>query len=79
MIETAKMSDRGQIIIPKEVREKVDANTDTIFAIGTIDKDTIVMKKLNTNALAAEFKRLRSRARKVSPDRIEAEIDAARK
>jgi len=78
-IETAKMSERGQIIIPKEVREDVDAATDTIFAVSSIDRDTIVMKKLDTRKLTEEFRRLRSKAKKISPDRIEAEINAARK
>ena len=79
MIETAKMSQRGQIIIPKDVRQDVDASTDTIFAVSSIDKDTIVMKKLDTRSLAAEFKRLRNKAKKISPERIEAEINASRK
>ena len=78
MIETAKMSERGQIIIPKDIREEVDATTDTIFAVSSIDKDTIVMKKLDTRALVSEFRRLRSKAKKVSPANIEEEINAVR-
>ncbi len=78
-VETAKMSERGQIIIPKDIREDINATTDTIFAVSTIDKDTIVMKKLDTKALVNEFNRLRSKAKKVSPDKIEEEINAARK
>jgi len=79
MIETAKMSERGQIIIPKDIREEIDASTDTIFAVSAIDKDTIVMKKLDTSALVSEFRKLRSKAQKMSPAKIEEEIDAARK
>ncbi len=79
VIETAKMSERGQVIIPKEVREAVGASTDTIFAFGTINKDTIVMKKLDTRSLIEEFKKLRSKAKKVSPEEIEEEIHAYRK
>lgn len=79
MIETAKMSERGQIIIPKEIREDVNASTDTIFVVSSIDKDTIVMKKLDTRALIAEFRKLRSKAKKISQTKIEAEINAARK
>ena len=78
MIETAKMSERGQIIIPKDIREEVDATTDTIFAVSSLDKDTIVMKKLDTRALVSEFRRLRSKAKKVSPANIEEEINAVR-
>jgi len=78
-IETAKMSERGQIIIPKEIREEINASTDTIFAVSSINKNTIVMKKLNTKALVEEFRRLRSRAKKIKPGKIEAEINAFRK
>lgn len=78
-IETAKMSERGQIIIPKEIREEINAPTNTIFAVSTIDKNTIVMKKLDTDALVNNFRRLRARATKLSPVKIEAEIHAARK
>ena len=31
---TAKMPERGQIIIPKEVREQIHADTNTIFVTG---------------------------------------------
>jgi len=34
------MSERGQIIIPKEVREEVHASTNTTFVVEAIDKDT---------------------------------------
>ena len=78
-IETAKMSERGQIIIPKEVRDEVGASTDTIFVVSTLDKDTIVMKRLNTEKLVEEFRKLRSRAKKISPEKIETEIHEARK
>ncbi len=79
MIETAKMSDRGQIIIPKDIRQEINASRDTLFAVSSIDKDTIVMKKLDTSKLTAEFRRLRSKVKKVSPSKIGEEINAARK
>ena len=78
-IETAKMSERGQMIIPKEIREEVGASTDTIFAISALNKDTIVMKRLNTKKLVEEFRTLRSKAKKISSENIEAEIHEARK
>ena len=78
-IETAKMSERGQMIIPKEIREEVGASTDTIFAVSALDKDTIVMKRLDTRKLVEEFRNLRSKGKKVPPERIEAEIHEARK
>lgn len=78
-METAKMSERGQIIIPKEVREEIGASTSTIFAVSTLDKDTIVMKKIDTRSLVEEFRRIRSRTKKLSPAQIEAEIHEYRK
>lgn len=78
-METAKMSERGQIIIPKEIREEIGASTNTIFAVSTLDKDTIVMKKLDARSLVEEFRRIRSRTKKMSPAEIEAEIHAYRK
>lgn len=73
------MSERGQIIIPKEVREEVGASTNTVFVVDALDKDTIVMKKLDTQSLVEEFRRIRSRTKKLSPEKIEAEIHAYRK
>ena len=58
-IETAKMSERGQIIIPKEVRDFIDANKSTIFTVMPLDKDTIIMKKIDKERLIKEFKSIR--------------------
>ena len=73
------MSERGQIIIPKEIREEIGASTNTIFAVSALDKDTIVMKKIDAQSLVEEFRRIRSRTKKLSPAEIEAEIHAYRK
>lgn len=78
-METAKMSERGQIIIPKGVREQIHADTNTIFVVDTLDKDTIVMKKFDSDAWIKEFRQIRSRTKKMSPEKIEAEIHAYRK
>ena len=79
-IETAKMSQRGQIIIPKEIRDYVHATEDTIFTIMPLDKETIIMKKLDTLKLVQEFKNLRKGAiEKLSREDINEEIQAVRK
>ena len=78
-METAKMSERGQIIIPKEIREEVGALTNTIFAVSALDKDTIVMKKLDADAFIRQFREFRRKTKKLSPARIEAVIDDYRK
>ncbi|MBI2135023.1 AbrB/MazE/SpoVT family DNA-binding domain-containing protein [Candidatus Woesearchaeota archaeon] len=78
-METAKMSERGQIIIPKEVRDEVGASANTIFAVSALNKDTIVMKKIDTESYIRKFRELRSRAKRLSPAEIEAEIHEYRK
>jgi len=46
-VETVKMSSKGQIVIPLDVREELSAHAGTVFAVmGT--KDTIVLKKIAT-------------------------------
>ena len=46
-VETIKMSSKGQIVIPQDVREELHAHAGTVFAVvGT--KDTIVLKKIAT-------------------------------
>ncbi len=46
-VETTKMSSRGQIVIPQDIREELNATEGTVFAvIGS--KDTIVLKKIET-------------------------------
>ncbi|MBI2140653.1 AbrB/MazE/SpoVT family DNA-binding domain-containing protein [Candidatus Woesearchaeota archaeon] len=79
MIETSKMSERGQIIIPKEIREEIGAVSNTIFAVSALDRETIVMKKLNTKLLVEEFQRLRGKTKKISSLKVEEKVDAARK
>ena len=46
-VETTKMSSKGQIVIPQDIREEINADEGTIFAvIGS--GDTIILKKLET-------------------------------
>lgn len=45
--ETIKMSSRGQIVIPQDIREEIKASEGTIFSIVSA-KDTIILKKVFT-------------------------------
>ncbi len=79
-IETAKMSRRGQIIIPKEIRNYIGSKEDTIFTIMPIDKETIIMKKLDKMRLIQEFRGIRKGVKnKLTPEQIKEEIKEARK
>lgn len=79
-VETAKMSQRGQIIIPKEIRNFIGAKEDTIFTMMPLDKETVIMKKLDTVSLLKDFRNIRARINKpMTSDDINAEIAQTRK
>lgn len=79
-IETAKMSERGQIIIPKEVRDYIGAEESTIFTIMPLDRETIIMKKLDKLKIIQGFRRIRTEVKqKVTPKEINKDIEEARK
>ncbi|MBI2142050.1 hypothetical protein HYU15_00995 [Candidatus Woesearchaeota archaeon] len=67
VVDTTKMSTRGQVIIPKDIREYIGAVEDTIFTVMPIDKETIIMRKMDKKRLVAEFMAIRSRTGKISP------------
>lgn len=80
IIETTKMSTRGQVIIPKDVREYIRAEENTLFTVIPLDKDTILMKKMDKKKLLEEFRNIRSSVKeKLSAEEIDNEIRASRK
>ena len=65
-IETVRMSSKGQIVIPQDVREELDAGTSTVFAV-VGSKDTIVLKKITTPSkeeLIKDLSRFAKKAKK---------------
>lgn len=82
-VEPSKMSTRGQIVIPQEIRQKLGLSRDALFMVGALDKDTIIMKKLDKSSIAGEFMKLRKefvkRTGGLSSREIETELNAARK
>ena len=80
IIETTKMSTRGQVIIPKDVREYIKAEENTIFTVIPLDKDTILMKKMDKKKLLEEFRSIRSSVKeRLSKEEIDNEIREHRK
>ena len=78
-IETATMSERGQIIIPKDIRDYIGANTNTIFTIMPLDRDTLIMKKLDRLKIIQEFESIRMKVKdKLTPEEINEEITEVR-
>ena len=45
--ETIKMSSRGQIVIPQDIRVELKASEGTIFSVVSA-KDAIILKKIST-------------------------------
>lgn len=45
-VETTKMSSRGQVVIPENIRAVVSASEGTLFAV-VGSSDTIVLKKIS--------------------------------
>jgi AbrB family looped-hinge helix DNA binding protein len=46
-VETVKMSSKGQIVIPQEIREGLNAGEGTVFAV-VGSKDAVILKKIST-------------------------------
>ena len=70
MIETIKMSSKGQVVIPLDIRQNVNASEGTVFAI-VGSKDTIVLKKVITPSKEEMLQRL-SKMAKEGRKRLEA-------
>ena len=46
-IEIAKMSSKGQLVIPQDIREKMHIKEGSIFAVASVD-NTLVLKKIES-------------------------------
>ena len=46
-VELTRMSSKGQIVIPRKLREKIGAEEGSLFALAS-DKDSIVLRKVKT-------------------------------
>jgi len=58
-IEFTMLGERGQAVIPKSIREKMPATKGTVFTVVLVDKDTLIMKRVDKQKLLAEFRGLR--------------------
>ncbi len=46
-IETVKMSSKGQIVIPQDIRQKLNAHEGSVFAV-VGSRDSVILKKIET-------------------------------
>lgn len=63
-VSTTKLSSRGQVVIPEEVRERLGLKEGAEFVV-VGDNDTVVLKRIQAPNLS-EFNTLLSRARKAA-------------
>jgi len=47
VIETIRMSSKGQIVIPQDIRNEIKASEGTIFAV-VASRDSVILKKITT-------------------------------
>lgn len=83
-VEPSKMSTRGQIVIPQEIREKMNLKKDALFMVGSLDKETIILRKVDRELLVKDFLSIRNNILKrssggLTEKEIEEEIDDSRK
>ena len=63
-VELTKIGERGQIVIPLSIRENIQAPKGTLFSIAMLDKNILVMKKVDRKELLADFNKLRASVKK---------------
>ena len=64
-VEIAKMSSKGQIVVPRNLRKKLNAREGTLFAVlGT--SDSLVLKKVSTPSKDELLSSIREMAREAS-------------
>ena len=61
-IATTKMSSKGQVVIPEDIRDQLDLETGAQFVV-VGDKDVVILKRISAPALS-EFDELIKQARR---------------
>jgi len=61
-LETVRMSSKGQIVIPQEMREELHANEGTLF-MAMRSGDSIILKKIETPSKEEIIERLHDAAK----------------
>ena len=64
-VETIRMSSKGQLVIPQDIREEVNAEEGTVFMV-VGSKDTIILKKIITPSKEELIKNLGEFAKKMT-------------
>ena len=79
-VELTTIGERGQVVIPRQIRDKMPAPKGTLFSVVLVDKDIIVMKRVDKQQLVGEFKTLRNAIKKkFTEEEIIAEVKRTHK
>lgn len=79
-VEITTIGERGQAVIPKSIREKMPAPKGTVFTVVMVDKDILIMKRLDKKHLLGDFRVLRESIKnKLSEGEIIEEVKKAHK
>lgn len=73
-VEMTKIGERGQVVIPLPIREKMKVQKGALFSVALLDEHTIVMKKIDREKLLADFSALRASIKKLPEADINARI-----
>ncbi len=57
-VQFTKASSKGQVVIPREIREKLDVKEGSVFAVAA-DKDLIILKKIDSGLSAGDLKSMK--------------------
>ena len=57
-MEIAKIDKSGRLVIPKEIRKKVSIDQNSHLLIADIDRETILIRKLNKEEIAERLKEM---------------------
>jgi len=83
-LEFTRLSEKGQVVIPSEIRKKMKLKEGTRFVILGVD-DTIVLRKLEISQERLRLKQLLAKSREIaqktgfSQEEIEKFVESSRK
>ena len=52
IIDMTKVSDKGQVVIPKEIRERMELKEDSALLVAETDGGVLILKKLDIKEIA---------------------------
>ncbi len=67
-----KVDEKGRILLPKEIRDRMNIKPGEEFLIADIDKDVVVLKRLNVKKMLED---LIKKAKNIDLEKLEKEIE----